>query len=340
MRSVASRFAGIGVLAVASALIAACGGGGSGSPSVPPPPTTSSPTAPPSTPTPNPASTTFPLSQSGPVALPSVDGLSGTVTIPTNNAPSGATMTVTVVQGKPQGGPTPASANRNALGPVPRPFQTGAPNVLFSLELTVSQNVTFPGFPGFSLTLPSSFPTAGEAFFIAAYNGTSSSATLLDTIPASVSGQTLTFASGSTPFSLDAGATYLLELYETSVSTPSPTSSPTPASTPVASPNTLSLYVAGSPAPFAVTESGYNGSFTAGEPTCTDTLPSPPPPTNNFVVQVTGPSSSPSGATFTVTPGNDTGVCTVTVTDTHGGSATVQVYVSGIGVGVFDKPRK
>lgn len=193
------------------------------------------PTAPTATPsatamptsTPQSSSTQAPLAQSGgTLALPSIGGLSGSVTIPANNAPANTTLQVTVIVGGLSGAPTPALRRLAASN-----------TVLFSLEILLSQTVTFSGFPGLSLTLPSSIATAGQSFYVAVYQGTSSTSPLIATLgPAAVSGQTITFAPTTSQITLQGNQTYLLELYEAAAATASP--SPAPTTAPTASPTT------------------------------------------------------------------------------------------------------
>ena len=236
-------------LVLSGVILASCGGGGGGAtvpPSQPLPIASASPT-----PAPIPMATTVPLSQAGgPVQLTSAGGISGTLSIPSNNAPAGATMTVTELAGAPQGGP---------LARLRRPLS--AKTVLFSLELQLSQTITFNGLPGFTLTLPVSVATSGESFYIAAYQGTGSSATLLATDgPATVSGQTLAFAPTTTPVTLQSNVTYLFELYETSSATPSP--SPSPSASPSPTPTPAATATATAPQADTLYVLGHGGAST------------------------------------------------------------------------------
>lgn len=199
------------LLAFASALVAGCSRGGVVTP-----------------PAPTPDSVTQQIAQAGgTIVLPSVNGLSGSMTVPANNATAGTTMTVSMLSGAPSGAPVPAAYRR----------MTSTPTTESSLEIQVSQTVTFQGFPGFALTLPASISTAGENFYIAVYQGTGSSAPLLVTIgPATVNGQVITFAPTATPITLQAGVTYLVELYEVSAASASPSPSPSPSLSPSPSP--------------------------------------------------------------------------------------------------------
>ncbi len=183
--------------------IAVLGGcGGSGGPQAIPP--ISAPTGP----------MALKLMQAGgPVILPTAGGYSGILQLPTNNAPAGTTMTIAAATAVPAGAPTPQALHR--LHSARSPQAIAVPNVLFVLTIQVSQNVTFGSIPSFSIQLPAGISTANEAFFIAIFAGASAQAPLLTTIgPATISGSTLNFAGSTTPLTLDAGTTYLVELYE------------------------------------------------------------------------------------------------------------------------------
>lgn len=106
--------------------------------------------------------------------------------------------------------------------------------------------------------------------------------------------------------------------------TPVPTATPTPTPTPTPVPAaiggsavSISLTVAGSNAQFTVTENNYTGPLNAanGSPTCAGIATFAP-------ASGSGPS-----ATFTVTA-VAAGVCTIVVTDNHGGSVGVNVTVT------------
>ena len=209
------------------AVLGGCGGSG-GAPALPP---TSAPTGP----------SALKLTMAGgPVALPSAGGYSGTLQLPTSNAPNGTTLTLAAATAVPVGAPTPQALHRSqVLKPhvVRSPQATLAPSVLYVVTLQVSQNVTLGSVPSFSIQLPAGLSTVNKAFFIAIFAGTSAQASLMANIgPATISGSTLTFTGSATPLTLDAGVTYLLELYDVAtVATPAP--SPLPSSSPSASPS-------------------------------------------------------------------------------------------------------
>ena len=147
------------------------------------------------------------------IKLAPLGGYSGLVTFSASNAPNDTQATLTSILGLPQGGPQPQTLRRIKSG--------AAPNVLFSVELSLNNTVTFNALPSFVLSLPASVSTSGQTFYIAVFDGPTSSANELATLgPASISGSTLTFTGPAQPTTLNANTTYLFELYETSSTAP------------------------------------------------------------------------------------------------------------------------
>ncbi|HEY1729893.1 MAG TPA: NHL repeat-containing protein [Candidatus Baltobacteraceae bacterium] len=141
--------------------------------------------------------------------LAPLGGYSGLITFSQSNAPADTQATLTSILGQPAGGPQPQTLRRIKSG--------AAPNISFSVELSLNNTVTFTALPSFVLSLPSSVSTSGQTFYIAVFDGPTSSASELATLgPASVSGSTLTFTGPAQPTTLNANTTYLFELYETS----------------------------------------------------------------------------------------------------------------------------
>ncbi|MFN2460080.1 MAG: SMP-30/gluconolactonase/LRE family protein [Candidatus Velthaea sp.] len=193
-----------------SAMLAACGGG-SGSArscltsSIRPSPTASSA---PTTSTQS-AAIQFQLSQQPSTAtLPALGGYTSHVSFPGLTMSPEPTIGIEPSTSAPPGAPTPQSLRRT---------QSGALTVFFFLTFTSPVTFTLGSVPGFSLDLPASFPTAGEQFFVAL-----SDPTVLPTVqfrtqgPATVSGHTVTFASDSTPLTLQAGQKYVFAFFATS----------------------------------------------------------------------------------------------------------------------------
>ena len=206
----------------AIAVLGGCGGNGGPQP-IPPAPAPAGPSA-------------LKLSQAGgPVVLPTAGGYSGMLQLPTNNAPSGTTISIAAATAAPVGAPTPQALYRTH--DARSPHATLVPTVLFVLTIQVSQSVTFTSTPSLSIQLPAAISTVNEAFYIALFSGESAQSPLLTSLgPATVSGSTITFAGSATPLTLDAGVTYLLELYEVATG-PTATPSPLPSSSPSASPS-------------------------------------------------------------------------------------------------------
>jgi hypothetical protein len=82
-------------------------------------------------------------------------------------------------------------------------------------------------------------------------------------------------------------------------------------------PSSLSLAVGGASQSFTASETGYSGTISVDQKSCA---------TNN--VASVSPTSGTSGTQFTVSPGANAGNCKVVVTDDHGGTANVLVFVS------------
>jgi len=164
-------------------------------------------------PTPSDVTTGTVLAGGSSPAFAPLGGYSGVITFSPSNAPAGTEATLTSILGTPQSGPQPSSLRRIK--------SAGAPTVLFSLEVSLSNTVTFNALPSFTINVPSSVSTSGQTFYIAVFDGPTSSANELATIgPASVSGSTLTLTGPSQPITLTANTTYLFELYETNGGAP------------------------------------------------------------------------------------------------------------------------
>jgi hypothetical protein len=336
------------VLATATA-IAGC----SGSNSNPTPPAagatatpvpTSAPTAvPTATPIPsgNSASGTLHTSTTGPTTLglgPIGTGFDGTVTV----GPASVVTNIADVfsLSQPAGTPTIQDVRR-------RPANIGgasiAPFAFFSLTATAA--VSFASPPAFTVQFPSAASVPPPALSFIAYFDPTQPAngwTTLEGPGQLVTSTTMTWTPPNVPFSLAAGQTYVFVAFSTASSLPTPTPVATPTATPTASPSptatpsptptpappgapgplalstpSVSLTAAGATAQFSATESNYTGTLTAtdGSPSCAGIATVAPASGN-------GPS-----ATFTVTAVAH-GICTINVSDDHGGSLGEQVTVT------------
>ncbi|MBV9149983.1 MAG: hypothetical protein JO024_08960 [Candidatus Eremiobacteraeota bacterium] len=162
------------------------------------------------TPTP-PTSITFNVAAGGSSQpIPASFGYTGSIIFPPATAGAGTPFTIT------ETGPNPPSGAPSL----------GLPNApLLYFNFVASNNVTFTGFPGISITIPSSITTTGQQFFIAFFDTTNPAAGWITNYrgPATVSGQTLTFPGSSTPFTFKAGQSYDYVLYAVQKgATPSP----------------------------------------------------------------------------------------------------------------------
>lgn len=187
---------GVGAIAVAAAVLAACSGGSPGN-NLPHRPSV--------------ASTSAPLSSStSSVTLPTIDnGSSVTVTLPA--ASGSAIATVTLQDTLPSGAITPQVRRAQAIG-------GGTVTPLDYVVVSVSQSVSIASTPAFSFTLASP-PPAGSSTYIAVLDVNNAKAgwnVLLG--PGSVSASTISFASQALapPLTLQAGDTYVFALVATS----------------------------------------------------------------------------------------------------------------------------
>lgn len=174
------NFAGA-VMALAAAFsLAACGGGGGGSSA---PVGSGVPVNPPTPPT-NAQSTIAVPASGGSVSLPSFGGYASTATFPSSNATGSANVNVTVATTLPTGLPGLQSRGRIV--------KSIASNVYLYFTFVSPVALTFNGYPGFTVTMPSSVNTAGQQFFIAVYSNGAWVEPAAG--PATVSGQQVTFA--------------------------------------------------------------------------------------------------------------------------------------------------
>lgn len=283
------------------------------------------------TPTPAPSSATVTTSTTTTVTIPKVTttGVSLVSTLPVANVAASVTETISVSA---PSGSTPLARGREDATATPAPIAY--------VELTSTSSVTLSAVPEFVFTLSSVTP--GDSYYLAYFNGTEW-ITPADG-PATVSGDTVTFVSipGSIPITPSQPA--LAALYASSAT---PTPSPTPIPTPVASPSSLTLTAGGSAGTFTVSETGNSAAFASSISCTLNPSPAPTPtatPPGNVVATVSPASGTPASAgaavTFTVTPGDESGACTVTVTDANSAAITIPVTVSTTNLSVYGKPRK
>jgi hypothetical protein len=211
---------------------------------------------------------------------------------------------------------------------------SASPAPIAYVEFASSTSVTLSATPALAFTLTSI--TSGDAYYLAYYNGT----TWVPAYdgPGTVDGDTVSFVAFGGAIPITAAEPAIFALYAT------PAAPPTPAPTPVASPNSLTLTAGGSTATLSVSETNNAAAFTYAIACSTNPTPSPVPTSGAYVAQVSPASATPVSAgaavSFTVTPGNETGSCTVTITDANSVSITVPVTVSTTNVIIDGTSRK
>jgi hypothetical protein len=215
VRSFRSRLVALGVVAALG--FSACTGGGGGSSSGVPQGSPSSSSAAPSQ-----ATRTYLLgSAATSYDLASVDGFTGSLTLPATVVPANTRLELTSSLQAPTGAPMLAAERL-------LPQATGTLNVYFYTAIRLSSTVTFPTLPGFSVTLPAKINPAGLQFFYAISNPKptdGAKAQFRSEGPATVSGQNVTFAPSTTPLTLQADQPYTIAFYAISpiAATPAPT---------------------------------------------------------------------------------------------------------------------
>lgn len=286
------QFLGVAVFAAATLAAAGCGGG---SVVVPPRAPASPTTAPTATPAQGTQSQpqTVALVANSPIQIPTVAGISGTITYPAGTIPNGTTVTLQTFLGAAPSAPTPQSARRRTL--------SSGPSVIASFTQTFSSAVSFNGFPVISINLASSAPTGAytaELFDIT--NPLPAPYYEEGTGAANGSGVTVSFPGGGLPLVANAGDTYVTELVVGSAlpPPPTPTPSPTPTPTPTAPPTSTPTP---SPTPSGVSE----GSSTTPLNGSAQTIPFPG--VGGFVGSLQIPiNPAPSGQTLLLNTWNGT----------------------------------
>ena len=147
--------------------------------------------------------------QGGTYTMPSVGGFATQIGFAAASSSGGTTLEVTTSLDAPAG----ATSLQSKL----RLESTSTTDVLYYLIFTPSLGISFPSLPTVSMTLPSTTPTSGRDFFasISIPPETGAELSFLDDGPASVSGQTVTFAADPHPLTLAAGKQYIFAFYDT-----------------------------------------------------------------------------------------------------------------------------
>jgi hypothetical protein len=182
-----------------------------------------------------PASITESLPAAGqPLVFPNHAGFSGQLIVPSNNAPAGTSVTVTVYTSPPPGAPA-QDASRHSLTIYRQPMALPSGTIpIFLGELDFSQAVGLANAPQVTITVPGHYSTSNYYFTLELWITTGNPQfTWSDP---TISGQTLTFPQGTGPLGVDT-ATYWLYLYATPIAPASPSPSPSASSSPSPSPS-------------------------------------------------------------------------------------------------------
>jgi hypothetical protein len=327
------------------AALAACSGGGSVTTAPVPPPTSSGAT----TMTSTTASVGMPATVAGSITTNAI--------VPKASVAAAITESTSVAA---PGGISPLSVLRIAQAKRTGQAASGPTPILY-VQFTSAVSITLSGTPTLNFVLPSVDPTLSYYLAMDSTNGWVAPFAG----PATVTGTTLVFASTPTPITIDPSTPLTFALYSIATPTPTPSPTPTPVPTPtptpvpapVASPNVLTFDASNpSSQTFAVTETGYTGTFSAALGTCAAATPPPtggiatptpfPYPTasgatptpvpTTFIAQVSPASAS---STFTVLSGGQAGTCSVTITDSKSSTTTVTVNVDQANIGIYSTNR-
>jgi YVTN family beta-propeller protein len=153
--------------------------------------------------------------------LPSLSGFRGSLALPAAMVPPDTRLELTSSLTAPADAPVLDAARRTQA--------TGTFNVYFYTTIRLSNTVTFPTLPGFSVTLPATIAPAGLQFFYAISNPMPASGTQAQYRtegPATVAEGIASFAPSATPLTLKAGQSYTLAFYAVSAIAAKPTPTP------------------------------------------------------------------------------------------------------------------
>jgi hypothetical protein len=214
--TIRNGFSALGVAAMFG-LSACSGGGGAGSASVP----QGQPAAP-GAPAQAVSRTYLLAGSAGSYDAPQLAGFRASLAFPAAAVPPNTSLEITSSFQAPADAPVPADAHR-------RPQSTGTLNVYFYATIRLSNTVTFPTLPGFSV-LPATVNPAGLQFFYAISDPKPVNGAVLQFRtegPALVVKQNVSFAPSTTPLTLQAGRRSTIAFYATSEIAAN--ASPTPA---------------------------------------------------------------------------------------------------------------
>jgi streptogramin lyase len=319
--SIRTGLVALSVLAALSLGLGACSGGG-GTPS------SERPQAQPSSAgsTSQTAMRTYQLGGgAGSYDLPPIGGFTGSLALPAAIVPANTRLELTSSLQAPTGSPLLQGAER-------RPQATGTLNVYFYTTIRLSSTVTFPTLPAFSVTLPATVKPIGLWFFYAISNpspGNGAKVQFRTEGPATVSGQSVSFAPSSNRLTLQAGQPYTIAFYAISAiaATPAPTF-------------TGKIYVlnlAGPGGENGTTLKSYTANGTATSPTINTSLNGP----RGVAVDAAGKiyiTNFGAGALTTYTPNGTPTTPTIGLTAPWGVAvdAAGKIYVANFGYGSGD----
>ncbi|GEM_PF-4887163 len=255
--------------------------------------------------------TFMPLSSATTAPLPAVGGYSGTLLVPPAAVAASITINASLVA--PQGVSALTLLRRTPMRV--RTADSGGITPLLYITLTASGPVTFTGFPGFTIALPSTLLNAGPFYLAQFENG----AWVTIAGPLNQTNGSITFPMLATAsLSISSGGSVYFALYNGGTApTPSPGISPTPGPT-----STATSGATPSAGPSA-SPSTSPGSSPTPVPSPTLTPPTPPPTS-----PPTLPPSPPPTATPTPTP-FPTPSPTPTQASTPGGATVASFTLAG-----------
>jgi hypothetical protein len=172
----------------------------------------------------------FPMGAPTALPIPAIGGFSGSFSMAANNAPAGATVTLTSYLKPPPGVPAVQSVIRIPMKAQSQAHAlTAVGDAIFWVSHKYSAAIDFQGFPVTTWRVPASFTSGSLA--LETFDGTSG--TLMDTeFDTSITGNIATFPGSSASFAVVSGDTYWWELI-TGKPTPGPSPSPSPSPLPL-----------------------------------------------------------------------------------------------------------
>ena len=147
---------------------------------------------------------TLSSTQSSSITLPTINGISASLTFPAGTG-------VLSISSSSASAASSAAMLRSKAS-------TGTLNVYYIVQIVSQGNITLSVIPSFTLTLPSTIPTAGNSFYYALSqpNPATPGQAFTTEGPATISGSTVTFDQMAGPITFTAGQSYTFAFYSTS----------------------------------------------------------------------------------------------------------------------------